>query len=229
MNDVLKMKIKLLFVSIFLINQAIAAEVEIAGSMTGQADVDSSGGLNYSIPISLPNSLHNFIPNLSLDYSGHKQEGSLGVGWSIGGLSVISRCQGIDNEVARKKTTTEIVNYEMSLLGANTKAFEFSDFCLDGKRLILTNGQTIAQPEFRLENDDFSRVTLKTNQSGSIEKFVVTQKNGVIREYEKIITINEKNSSGQYVDKISGGSLPYIWGLTKQSDIHGNYWTIEYL
>ncbi|MDV7645361.1 hypothetical protein R4849_18320, partial [Acinetobacter baumannii] len=48
-------------------------------------------------------------------------------------------------------------------------------------------------------------------------------------EYEKIITINEKNSSGQYVDKISGGSLPYIWGLTKQSDIHGNYWTIEYL
>ena len=229
MNDVLKMKIKLLFVSIFLINQAIAAEVEIAGSMTGQADVDSSGGLNYSIPISLPNSLHNFIPNLSLDYSGHKQEGSLGVGWSITGLSVISRCQGVDNEVARKKTTTEIVNYEMSLLGANTKAFEFSDFCLDGKRLILTNGQTVAQPEFRLENDDFSRVTLKTNQSGSIEKFVVTQKNGVIREYEKIITINEKNSSGQYVDKISGGSLPYIWGLTKQSDIQGNYWTVEYL
>ncbi|MEO4206682.1 FG-GAP repeat domain-containing protein, partial [Acinetobacter pittii] len=223
------MKIKLLFVSIFLINQAIAAEVEIAGSMSGQADVDSSGGLNYSIPISLPNSLHSFIPNLSLDYSGHKQEGSLGVGWSITGLSVISRCQGVDNEVARKKTTTEIVNYEMSLLGANAKAFEFSDFCLDGKRLILTNGQTVAQPEFRLENDDFSRVTLKTNQSGSVEKFVVTQKNGVIREYEKIITINEKNSSGQYVDKISGGSLPYIWGLTKQSDIQGNYWTVEYL
>ncbi|MDV7644035.1 SpvB/TcaC N-terminal domain-containing protein, partial [Acinetobacter baumannii] len=97
------MNFKLLFLYVFLINQAVAAEVEIAGSISGQADVDPSGVLNYSIPIVLPNSLHNFIPNLSLDYSGHKQEGSLGVGWSIGGLSVISRCQGIDNEVARKK------------------------------------------------------------------------------------------------------------------------------
>ncbi|MBZ6535128.1 RHS repeat protein, partial [Acinetobacter seifertii] len=223
------MKFKLLFLCVFLINQAVASETEIVGSLTGQGDVDSAGSFSYSMNLSLPTSINNFIPQLSINYSGQKQDGSLGVGWFVDGLSSISRCQGIDNDPLRDKTTAEIINYEVSQSGANAKAFEFSDFCLDGKRLILINGQTNSPPEFRLENDDFARITLKTNQKGNIEKFIVNQKDGTVNEYEKTIKINEKNSSNQYVDKISGVDLPYIWGLTKRTDINGNYWTVEYL
>ncbi|WP_288454728.1 polymorphic toxin-type HINT domain-containing protein [uncultured Acinetobacter sp.] len=224
-------KYKLLFVSLFLINQAIAAETEIAGSLKGDANVSSQGVLSYGIPVSIPNSLNGFVPKLTLNYNGQSSDGVMGIGWSISGLSTISRCQSGDIEPSRNMTIAEIVNYEASKFNEGKQAFELSNFCLDGKKLILTDsGSNNSQVEFHVENDEFSRVTLKLYQNGTIEKFIVTQKNGTIQEYAKTLKINEKKSSGQYVNKVvNGKELIYLWALTSSSDVNGNYWNVEYL
>ena len=224
-------KYKLLFVSLFLINQAIAAETEIAGSLKRDANVSSQGVLSYGIPVSIPNSLNGFVPKLTLNYNGQSSDGVMGIGWSISGLSTISRCQSGDTEPSRNMTIAEIVNYEASKFNGGKQAFELSNFCLDGKKLILTDsGSNNSQVEFHVENDEFSRVTLKLYQNGTIEKFIVTQKNGTIQEYAKTLKINEKKSSGQYVNKVvNGKELIYLWALTSSSDVNGNYWRVEYL
>ncbi|MDR0237798.1 polymorphic toxin type 47 domain-containing protein [Acinetobacter sp.] len=224
-------KYKLLFVSLFLINQAIAAETEIAGSLKGDANVSSQGVLSYGIPVSIPTSLNGFVPKLALNYNGQSSDGVMGIGWSISGLSTISRCQSGDTEPSRNMTIAEIVNYEASKFNGGKQAFELSNFCLDGKKLILTDsGSNNSQAEFHVENDEFSRVTLKLYQNGTIEKFIVTQKNGTIQEYAKSLKINEKNNSGQYINKVvNGKELIYLWALTSSSDVNGNYWNVEYL
>ncbi|WP_151960999.1 RHS repeat-associated core domain-containing protein [Acinetobacter bereziniae] len=226
-------KYKLLFVSLFLINQAIAAETEIAGSLDGNVNVSNLGVLDYSIPIDVPPSLNGFTPKLSLDYSGQSSDGILGVGWSVNGLSSISRCVSEEGLI---DTPNRVISEESSYLAIGTP-FLNSNFCLDGKRLIITNPFDSAdgsQTEFHLENDEFSKinVVLKAGSKANIEKFVVTQKNGIVQEYAKILKINKKNAQGLFENEKYGPlltELPYIWGLTSQKDINGNYWNIEYL
>ncbi|MBJ9901582.1 SpvB/TcaC N-terminal domain-containing protein [Acinetobacter bereziniae] len=226
-------KYKLLFVSLFLINQAIAAETEIAASLDGNVNVSNLGVLDYSIPIDVPPSLNGFTPKLSLDYSGQSSDGILGVGWSVNGLSSISRCVSEEGLI---DTPNRVISEESSYLAIGTP-FLNSNFCLDGKRLIITNPFDSAdgsQTEFHLENDEFSKinVVLKAGSKANIEKFVVTQKNGIVQEYGKILKINKKNAQGLFENEKYGPlltELPYIWGLTSQKDINGNYWNIEYL
>lgn len=227
-------KYKLLVVSLFLINQAIAAETEIAASLDGNVNVNNLGVLDYSIPIDVPPSLNGFTPKLSLDYSGQSSDGVLGVGWSINGLSAISRCQETDKAVS----LPVLMASESILTTGGKQGFVNSDFCLGGKKLILINPESndSRQAEFRLENDEFSKITMQLSSNGTItgaatiEKFIVTQKNGSVQEYAKAIKINKKEPSGQYVDaQHFGTTTPYLWGLTSQKDANGNYWNVEYL
>ncbi|WP_151779963.1 polymorphic toxin type 47 domain-containing protein [Acinetobacter bereziniae] len=227
-------KYKLLFVSLFLINQAIAAETEIAASLDGNVNVSNLGVLDYSIPIDVPPSLNGFTPKLSLDYSGQSSDGVLGVGWSINGLSAISRCQSSEKNIALNiLALTENLYTQQGKQG-----FSNSEFCLDGKKLILINPESMSsgQVEFHVENDEFSKITVQLSSSAAssekaaINKFIVTNKNGTVQEYGKILKINTKNASGQYVDdQYLGVPLSYLWGLTSKKDINGNYWNIEYL
>ncbi|MFW2174623.1 SpvB/TcaC N-terminal domain-containing protein [Acinetobacter guillouiae] len=227
-------KYKLLVVSLFLINQAIAAETEIAASLDGNINVNNLGVLDYSIPIDVPPSLNGFTPKLSLDYSGQSSDGVLGVGWSMNGLSAISRCQSSEKNISlRILALTEYLYTQQRKQG-----FVNSEFCLDGKKLILINPESISsgQAEFHVENDEFSKITVQlssgatSSEKAAINKFIVTNKNGTVQEYGKILKVNTKNASGQYVDdQYLGVALSYLWGLTSQKDINGNYWNVEYL
>lgn len=54
------------------------------------ADVGADGSFTMSVPITVP-AFHGIQPGLSLSYSSHGGAGWVGVGWSVQGLSVISR------------------------------------------------------------------------------------------------------------------------------------------
>lgn len=92
--------------------------------------VDESGAATYSIPLYAVPGTAGVAPKLSLNYSSQAGEGPVGKGWSIGGLSAISRC----------RATREAGDF----LGAATPDgnpapinFSASDrFCLDGQRLL---------------------------------------------------------------------------------------------
>jgi len=236
------MKLKFLFVSILCaMHYTNAADIELSASLKGSTSVDSLGVLNYNLPLSLPPSVHGFSPKLNLNYNGQANDGILGLGWGVSGLSTISRCID-DTEYSEKKEGLSIVYASIAeLLGgvSNTPAYLKSSFCLGNQKLIRTSVDTAANidTEFHLANDDFSKVKLEIGNTVSgtvsmpfIKKFVVTQKDGAVREYGARVTMNRKNSQTGVYEKIPNAeAYTYLWGLTSIKDINGNYWTIDYL
>ncbi|QHH96412.1 polymorphic toxin-type HINT domain-containing protein [Acinetobacter dispersus] len=231
------MKFKLLFVSILLaLHQVHAAELELVGSLEGGTNVDSLGVLSHSIPIAIPPSINGFIPQLALSYSGESPDGILGVGWNVTGLSSIVRCNELNGNIIHTpmgSAANEIVaDYQAS--GSSTSSlFKNSCFALDGKKLIRISADNIpvSSTEFRLENDDFTKITIQMQPSNSgysnvLGKFIVKQKDGVVREYAATLNSNFKSGFGE--SGYSNGQEIIEWNLTSVKDVNGNYWTVEY-
>jgi len=84
---------RLAFISVvlfqFIATSALANVVP--GFIPGELSVTPSGSASYSIPISVPAGAGNMQPSLSFNYSSQSGNGPLGIGWSLGGLSAISR------------------------------------------------------------------------------------------------------------------------------------------
>ena len=95
--------------------------VEVPGAMPGSFSVSDSGKANYVIPIEVPPGRAGLQPSLSLVYSSTRANGVMGIGWSIGGLSTISRCP----KTVAQDGVAEPVQLD-----------EDDAFCLDGQRLI---------------------------------------------------------------------------------------------
>ena len=160
-----------------------SANSEEVGVLNGKAGVSASGAATYSIPIEVPPALSGLQPSISLQYNSQARHvsspmklsdirpgtGSMGVGWSIAGLSAISRCQtdwtrdgGID-----------AVDYD-----------DNDQFCLDGQRLILisgTHGATGAV--YRTEINANSKILVASNEGYGPTSFKVISSNGQVTEY----------------------------------------------
>ncbi|MFL9543086.1 SpvB/TcaC N-terminal domain-containing protein, partial [Acinetobacter baumannii] len=207
------------------IHQAYAAESELSLSLNGESNVDSLGVLSHSIPIIMPPSINGFIPQLSIGYNGQTSNGILGVGWSILGIPSVTRCNELKNGKIFTPATSTIAEKSQSI------PFSSSCFALNGQKLIKISPDSaeIGKTEFRLESDDFSKVTieLEPNSTIAIKKFIVKQGNGVIQEFSAALKGNYKNSSGIYVENINDPVI-YEWGLSSVKDINDNYWTVEY-
>src|SRR5262245_31287398 len=83
------------FVVIALIGSVFAPQQSVhagVGRTPGSASVTQSGAFSYHIPIWAPPGPGGIQPNLSLEYNSQAGNGPLGVGWSLGGLSSLTRC-----------------------------------------------------------------------------------------------------------------------------------------
>ncbi len=99
-----------------------------------QSSAVSNGQFGYTIPILVPPGRAGMQPSLSLQYSSTRSHGDLGyVGWSLGGLSEISRCA----KVLHRDGEVDGVQFE-----------DDGDFCLDGQKLV-----PLDDPEIVLPND----------------------------------------------------------------------------
>lgn len=175
------------------------------GRTAGTGAVGQGGAASYSIPIVVPPGTRGMTPSLSLSYSSNSDNGLVGVGWGIGGLSAIRRCgstlaqDGLVREVRR----------------------DYSDrFCLNGSKLRLTSG-VYGNPgaTYQTEIADFSVVTSSGTAGNGPASFSVQDRNGVLYEYGG--TADSRIEIGAYAEVRT-------WALNRVTDTAGNSMTFTY-
>lgn len=174
----------------------------LAGASGGQFRVNESGAATYFIPIATAAGTAGVVPEVSLNYSGNAGNGLVGQGWSIGGLSGISRCRqilGIDGTVAP-------INWS-----------ESDRFCLDGQRLLVVDGGAYGSVDatYKTEIDSFAKIMSVGGSLGKPAYFRVEKKDGSSVFYG--------NSAGS---KLQLGSNTLSWMQNRFEDSVGNH--IEY-
>lgn len=207
------------FVSSVLFGAA-TAQMNIPGDFA----VDQSGAATYSIPIQVPPGVNGLEPKLSLAYSSLGGNGLLGVGWSLGGLSTITRCGQTSGQDGGAWVGG--VSYNAT-----------DRFCLDGQRLVpvpnLAAGATVAGQYgadgtwYSTERESFSRVQSfgVVNSGALIEPnyFVVTTKAGLTMEYGRTADSRVPATNGT-----ASLGVTRLWQLNRVTDRLGNYMTILY-
>ncbi|QRK06240.1 VCBS repeat-containing protein [Archangium violaceum] len=137
-----------------------------AGLAQGTFEVDANGQATYKLPIDLPPGIGNFQPSLALVYNHRQPNGLMGVGWSLSGLSAITRL----------KATYAVDGFNGAVTyGPNDR------FALDGQRLINVQGDygsagTVYNTEMQSWNYVLAGATPE-------EGFTVYGKSGELRAY----------------------------------------------
>jgi RHS repeat-associated protein len=176
----------------------------VVGKIDGSASVAPSGAAIYEVPIKVSPGTGGMVPQLSIVYNSQGSDGLLGVGFSIDGLSSITRAP---NNI--RDGSIKAVN-----LDSNDK------FLLDGNRLIAISGNYGENgTEYRTENNTFSKIISYTNTSTGPEYFVVYTKSGLIYEYGNTSYSKFKAQNSEHI---------ITWLLNKVTDTKGNYYTISY-
>jgi hypothetical protein len=204
---------------------------------TNQLAISEDGTPSYRHPIAVPPGIAGMAPNIALLYRGGAVNGPVGHGWTIQGVSMITRC-------AHNKT-----------IDGSARGVDYSGndkLCLDGQRLIQTdaNGAVIngavADPgpgnpfqqndsqggagqvrEYRTETDIYARIRAYGAAGGNAANgpayFTVWTKSGQVYEYG----VNSNGTANAQIT-VQGKSAVAAWPVSRISDTVGNYIDFQY-
>ncbi|MDP2369375.1 FG-GAP-like repeat-containing protein [Rhodoferax sp.] len=186
----------------------------VAGTPPGQFGVSSGGSASYTIPISVPPGVAGMQPNLALSYNSQGGGGLLGMGWSLGGLSAITRCP--------RTMAQDGVRGSVS--------FDDNDrYCLDGQRLMLSSGSYgQANAEYRTEMESFSKIVSYSRAGNGAASFKVWTKGGQIMEYGNTADSRIEAVAIVGTTPVWPAATARVWALNKVTDAKGNYLTVSY-
>ena len=184
-----------------------AAHADLVGSTAGAFSVSKGGSASYSVPITVPPGGGGLTPKLSIDYDSGGGSGPAGYGFSVSGLSQITRCPP---------------TWDQDGVLPDPVDFDSSDkFCLDGQRLIAVQGAYgEIGTEYRTETESFSKVVSVGGLANDPGSFTVKTKSGLIYEYGT-------TPDSRFEPPGSGGSA-LTWGVKTIRDTLGNYMTVSY-
>ncbi|MCA9409395.1 MAG: hypothetical protein KC733_11950, partial [Candidatus Omnitrophica bacterium] len=176
-----------------------------AGYLAGSFGVNEGGSASYSMDLAVPPGTSGVAPKLSLSYDSRGRSSVLGSGWSLAGLSAITRC----GTTLAQDGFIDGIDFD-----GNDK------FCLDGQRLVAINGVYGANgTEYRTENETFAQIFSYGTAGSGPERFVVKTKAGLIYSYGG--TTDSRVEAEGKTDVL-------LWHADKVSDTTGNYFTITY-
>ena len=179
--------------------------ITLVGHTAGQFSVNDAGSATYNIPITISPGTGGVEPKLALTYNSQGGDGLLGTGWSMQGLSVISR-------------STKTLEQDNEVRGIDLSRDD--TYSLDGERLVAINGNYGEDgTEYRTEQNAFIRVISYGSRNGSPERFKVWTKSGLIMEFGYA---NPSQIEAQGTSKI------LYWLVNKVTDTKGNYYTVTY-
>ena len=179
------------------------------GSLPGNASVSSTGAATYTIPIYIPPGTAGMQPSISLSYNSQAGNGIAGYGWSISGLSSISR-------------TPKSIYHDGS---PEQIQFNGNDsYSLDGNRLVpcRTSCVSFCSPfVYYTEVETFSRITPQGNTGTGPEWFEVETKEGLTIEYGH-------TEDSRMKAPVPNATAVLVWNINKIYDRYGNYTLYHY-
>ncbi|GAB3947531.1 hypothetical protein GCM10028805_19940 [Spirosoma harenae] len=197
--------------------------VKELGFSQGNFRVSESGALTYTIPIQVVPGASGTQPAISIGYNHQAGEGMMGIGWSIQGLSAISR-------VPRNRANDESVSRRS--LGRQFTFDRRDRFNLDGQLMVLTSEDVNAasnqladgkyglpKTSYYTEKNSFSKIIINDTLNNSPTCFTVYTNSGMIMEYG--------NTPDSRIEA-QGKNIPVQWLVNKISDTKGNYILFKY-
>ncbi|REC49537.1 polymorphic toxin type 23 domain-containing protein [Chryseobacterium pennipullorum] len=162
------MRIKFYFL-IALLSAVGLFNGQSVGQTSGDLSVSPSGGMSYTIPIANLPGIKNIAPSISLFYSSQSGNGVAGWGWSIAGISSITR-------VASSKFHDGLVD------GINYN--DTDRFAFDGQRLLLKSGTYGADgAEYQTEQYSNIKIVSHGNIANGPLYFMVYYPDGKTAKY----------------------------------------------
>ena len=191
--------------ALLLSGAGISSAATVSGTLDGALSMDQTGSAGYTIPITVPPGTAGMQPSLSLSYNSNRGNGMLGQGWTLQGLSAISRCP-----------KTKAQDNEHGSIG-----YDADDrFCLDGSRLVAVRGTYgRSGTEYRTEIDSFVKVVSRGTAGSGPQYWEVWTKSGQKMEYGKTAS-SRVEATGQTAVR--------QWKLNRVEDTVGNYLTVSY-
>lgn len=178
------------------------------GALPGIFEVTDRGTANYTIPIQVPPG-RGVEPSLSIKYVGTHENGMLGVGWGLTGLSSISRC--------RSSRTQPPFAIRPVMLDDEDR------FCLDGEMLVQVNATGgVAYgadgAEYVLEKDS-TKLRITSHADGTVRTGYFT----VLDRAGKTLTFGTNDAA-----VVASNGVRRVWALEQVDDTSGNVMTIRY-
>ncbi|HEY0990169.1 MAG TPA: SpvB/TcaC N-terminal domain-containing protein [Kofleriaceae bacterium] len=198
-----------------------AAGATVVGTLSGTFEVTGDGAASFTVPLTVPPGRAGMQPDLALVYSSRGGNGLVGVGWSLAGLSQISRCGStyFHDRVARP------VDYA------------HDHYCLDGMRLLQIAsaptpfvGCAIAH-EYRTEPETQQRVVTCGEDTLGPIAWLVYAPSGRVSFYgfdasNRIeVTVRGLDANG---GETVTSTRRTTWLLQRVEDHGGNYMTYTY-
>lgn len=192
------------FVALLVAPAYSGAKTLVTGSTVGQFNVNSAGQAEYSIPLAVPPGRAGMTPQLALSYSSSGGDGLLGHGWSISGLSMISRCAA----TVAQDGFRGAINFD-----ANDR------FCFDGQRLKAVAGADGASgTEYRTEVESFTRVKSYGSAGNGPAYFSAETKSGLTMYFGT----DPSGSATQGRIEATGRADVMLWAVSRIEDKLGN-------
>jgi hypothetical protein len=190
---------------------ALVAPSDPIGTIEGNFSVDGNGAAAYLIPITVPPGTNEVAPDLRLTYNSHQNNGYMGMGWTLSGISAITRCAYTLN----RDSETDFRRVGISL------TYE-DHFCLDGIKLIAVQGDYGKDGAvYHTEKETWTQIISRGQCGNGPCYFEAYNKDGAKLEFatttdSRILATGRNDGTVQ------------VWSLAKYTDLNGNYTKISY-
>lgn len=175
------------------------------GTIPGNASVDGRGNARYSMGIDVPPGPNGQQPGLSISYSSASKNGKLGLGFNLGGIPTLGRC---NHTIADDGVIREV-------------RFEDDDaLCFNGQRLVLVEGTYGQQgSEYRTVRDPRSKIVLEVGTvQNRYSEWLVYEPSGRILRFG-----GHEEIGNQGIAAVAGpDSVPSAWLLATTRDRFDN-------
>lgn len=193
---------------------AIAAATATATTTATDGSIKDSlsvhqGALSYSLTLTTPPATNGIGPDLKIAYSSNARNGLLGVGFSLQGLSSISRCGA--------QITSD--GFKGGVTYTSTDRY-----CFNGELLVQYATDTNQNPQFRTQTESWKRFTALGNCGGGPCSFVMQGKDGTVSTFAK--TSGAAYAQGNFSAPPNGPIR--AWMLDSVVDLNGNTMQVSY-